>query len=67
MIITAINITILQYYITISLNQHNFAYYTLFWCDEMLFIYIIIIIYINNYISLLYNTCYRIFAPKPNL
>ena len=67
MIITAINITILQHYITISLNPLNFAYYTLFWCDEMLFIYIIIIIYINNYISLLYNTCYRIFTLKPNL
>ena len=43
------------------------AHYTLFLCDEMLFIYIILIIYINNHISLLYNTCYRIFVPKPNL
>ena len=67
MISTIQNITILQHYITISLNSLNFAYYTLLLCDDMLFIYIIIIIYINNNISLLHNTCYRIFVQNLNL
>ena len=61
MIPTIQNITISHY------NFAQFAYYTLFWCDKMLFIYIIINIYINNHISLLHNTFYRIFAPNSNL
>ena len=49
---------------TFHYNFAFFAYYALFWCDKMLFIYIIIIIYINNHYSSLYNTFFRIFRPE---